>query len=204
MSKNKTRVLLLSCALVVCILALLIGVTYALFSDKALVKNHLDAGELKITLERTKLTATRLNADGLLETKAADTSVVDFTGTTKENLFNLGSNEKTAPGCSYSAEMRISNVGDVAFIYWVEIVLGEADAELASQLTVTVTDGNKTATQKLSDGLVLGEDGGIAVVLAGKSANFTITVSFDNLKEDNSAQTQEVEFDVIVHALQKV
>lgn len=204
MSKNKTRVLLLSCALVVCILALLIGVTYALFSDKALVKNHLDAGELKITLERTKLTATRLNADGLLETKAADTSVVDFTGTTKENLFSLGSNEKTAPGCSYSAEMRISNVGDVAFIYWVEIVLGEADAELASQLTVTVTDGNKTATQKLSDGLVLGEDGGIAVVLAGKSANFTITVSFDNLKEDNSAQTQEVEFDVIVHALQKV
>lgn len=208
MSKNKTKILLLSCALVVCILALLIGVTYALFSDGALVKNHLDAGKLEITLERTKLSATRLSTTtGLLETPAANTTVTDFTGTNKENLFGLASGELTAPGCSYTADMRITNNGDVAFLYWVEIVLdteAKSDSELASQLTVTITSGSASVSKKLSEGLTLGEGDGIAVVMIGKYSDFTITVSFDNLENDvnNQAKGQEVNFDVIVHAVQ--
>lgn len=208
MSKNKTRILLLSCALVVCILALLVGVTYALFSDSALVKNHLDAGKLEIKLERTGLTATRLSLEtGLLEAVPANTDVVDFTGTNKENLFGLDTvnNEKTAPGCSYSADMRITNMGDVAFTYSVEIVLDKnlSDSALASQLTVTLTCGDTSISKKLSDGATID---GIDAVLIGETANFTVTVSFDILDEatNNLAQSQVVNFDMIVHAVQKV
>lgn len=208
MSKNKTRILLLSCALVVCILALLVGVTYALFSDSALVKNHLDAGKLEIKLERTGLTATRLSTEtGLLEAVPANTDVVDFTGTKKDNLFGLdtANNEKTAPGCSYSADMRITNMGDVAFTYSVEIVLDKnlSDSALASQLTVTLTCGETSVSKKLSEGATID---GIAAVLIGESANFTVTVSFDILDEatNNLAQSQVVNFDMIVHAVQKV
>lgn len=208
MSKNKTRILLLSCALVVCILALLVGVTYALFSDSALVKNHLDAGKLAIKLERTSLTATRLSLEtGLLEAVPANTEVVDFTGTKKDNLFGLdtANNEKTAPGCSYSADMRITNMGDVAFTYSVEIVLDSklSNSALASQLTVTLTCGETSVSKKLSEGATID---GIAAVLIGESANFTVTVSFDILDEatNNLAQSQVVNFDMIVHAVQKV
>lgn len=207
MSKSKIRNLLLACALVVCILALLVGVTYALFSDRALVKNHLDAGKLEIKLERTKLTATRLNTTtGLLETPAANTQIVDFTGTNKENLFGLATDEKVAPGCSFVADMRLTNMGDVAFSFYVEIVLqNPSDAELASQLTVTVTCGIKTITQKLSTSPKLGsESNGIAVVLVKGTSDFTVKVSFDNLSDavNNQAQNQSVNFDVIVHATQ--
>lgn len=210
MSGKKLRNLLLACALVVCVLALLIGVTYALFSDSALVKNHLDAGKLEIKLERTKLTATRLSTStGLLEAIPANTEIVDFTGTNKENMFGLAANEKVAPGCSFTADMRLTNMGDVAFTYYVEIVLDEAlsDAALASQLTVTVTCGSTSVSKKLSESPMLGSaSAGIAVVTKGATSNFTVTVSFDNLVDttNNLAQSQVVNFDLIVHATQAV
>ena len=52
----RTRALLVSSAVILLAMTLIIGVTWALFTDTQKVSNHLQAGNLSITLERIELT----------------------------------------------------------------------------------------------------------------------------------------------------
>jgi predicted ribosomally synthesized peptide with SipW-like signal peptide len=96
---------------------MIIGVSFALFTDTQTVTNHLRAGDLDITLNRIGLTKTVLNDQGYLDTvtlQTASDDPVPFSGDSRENVFGLLSGEKIVPGSKYQATMQIENNSDVA------------------------------------------------------------------------------------------
>ncbi len=214
--QGKVRALLSASIMTMIGAGLLVGGTYALFSDTAKVTNHLQAGNLKISLLRTKLTKTNLDDDGFLKT-STDSTEKDFTGETTDNIFGLGENEVIVPQSTFIAEMCIKNgvkngstytPSSVAFDYSVKIVLSEdADEDLSKQLTVKVTHGATVVVEdkKLSE---VGSDALFSAVMTKTTAEdkFTVQLTFDDLvdTENNKAQNQKASFDLIVEAVQKV
>lgn len=210
---KKIKTITLSCVTVMVCLALLVVGTYALFSDQASMHNHLQAGNLKIELWRTKLESTILDAEtGTLKTLPANTENVNFTNNTQDNLFGLDS-YKIAPGCAFSADVKIDNKGDVAINWYLGFTLdaGEDNADLADQLKVTVVIGDETHVYTVSElqGLKLGsESDTLGFIGNGDSQTFTVTVEFvdsaaSNIDfENNDAMDQELSFDITVYAIQ--
>jgi hypothetical protein len=211
---NRTRALLASSAMILLCLTIIVGTTFALFSDEERFTHHLQAGDLDITLERTTLTTKSLNADGFL-VDATDTTPKDFTNEESdgENVFGLADGALIVPHSTYTADMQITNnrVGvagktdaksNVAFAYWVEIVFSTeagkiSGNELKDQVSITVRKNNTTvATQDAANPL--------GVLGVGDSEEFTVEVLFNNLENatNNLAQGQELWFDLVVHAVQ--
>ena len=225
-STNRKRVLLVSSSIILLCMTIIVGMTWALFTDTQEVSNHLQAGDLQITLKRTELTKTNLDSSGyLVKTivqKATDPSV-DFSDPTAKNVFGLQTDddgnvtEKIVPGSKFEAKMEISNDGsksDVAYDYWIEIVLNVeglsaeqiAALKLDEQLQVTVDSelANDPLPQTLDKGLkVGGEDNPIGTLVLNDSDSFTVTVEFLDLDTNNLAKTQKLTFDLIVHAVQR-
>ena len=215
-STNRKRALLVSASVILLCMTIIVGMTWALFTDTQKVSNHLQAGDLSITLKRTELTKTTLNAQGKLVTSAADTTVVNFSNPTDENVFGIVEGEKIVPGTKYVAKMQVENHSDVAFGYWIEIVCtdktdgGTDGAELAKQLKVTVnTDSDASAF--VNDGLTVkgANDVYIGELIIGASADFTVTVEFldsfvaaNNIDHNDLAQGEKLSFDLVVHAVQ--
>lgn len=204
MEKNKTKTLGIAGILIVLCIALLIGGTYALFSDRIEVENHLQAGTLKIKLERTSLTKTCLDeTTGYLNT-LTNTSTVDFTNQTTENVFGIGTNELVVPGSSYEAQMKITNNGSVAFTYDIKLSLLSVQTNaLASQMKVYIDGVDKGYLSQLAqaNSQVIIATG--TMTKADVAKTFTIKIVFENLSTNNDAQNQDVSFDLIVAATQK-
>lgn len=206
MTKSKMRLLLLALATVLCCIALLIVGTYALFTDSVTIENHLRAGTLKISLVREKLTSHNIAPDGTMDT-VTDEEVVDFTKATTANVFGLTEGTYIVPTSYFTADMVISNRSDVAFVYWIELVLDieKSDAELAEQLTVTVKHGEVERSQPLSKGLLVGSSADtLGTVLVGEEAKFSVSMKFENLENpvNDMAQAQKVFFDLAIYAVQ--
>ena len=219
MSKRRRSVLLAVLTLVLC-LALAVSGTYALFTDKVTLQNHMQAGELDVKLYRTKLVAKTLDpATGLLTQGTPNTTRVDFSDPDQntQNVFGLTGSDVIVPECTYTADMLIVNETDVAFGYWVELVFNAAnytaqkDLKLAEQLEVSVTIGTQSAgvPKSLTDSAAkFGSETapiGILTKEVGKNeAAFTISVKFvgDDNEENNKAMLGDVTFDVVVHAIQ--
>ena len=219
MSKRRRSVLLAVLTLVLC-LALAVSGTYALFTDKVTLQNHMQAGELDVKLYRTKLVAKTLDpATGLLTQGTPNTTRVDFSNPDQntQNVFGLTDSDVIVPECTYTADMLIVNETDVAFGYWVELVFNasgytaQKDLKLAEQLEVSVTIGTQSAgvPKALTDSAAkFGSETapiGILTKEAGKNeAAFTISVKFvgDNNEENNKAMLGDITFDVVVHAIQ--
>ena len=208
---SRTRTLLVSSVVILLAMVVVVGVTWALFTDTQNVSNHLQAGDLSITLTRTELTKTTLNADGYLVELPTDTTVVNFSNPTDANVFGIGENEKIVPGSKFVAKMDIANNGDVAFGYWIEIVCTDkaSGANLAKQLKVTVNTGSDTSAF-VNDGLtVKGENGYVGELGIGDTAAFTVTVEFldsfvaeNGIENNDLAKGENLAFDLVVHAVQ--
>ena len=211
-STNRKRALIVSGAIILLCMTIIAGTTWALFTDTQTVSNHLQAGDLKITLARTELTKRTLNSVGKLVTSAPDTTRLDFSNPTDENVFGIVDDEKIVPGTKYVAKMEIQNLSDVAFGYWVEIKCTDVTAgeHLAKQLKVTVNTGTD-ATAFVNDGLIVkgANDGYVGELLIGESAEFTVTVEFldsfvveNNIEANDLAQGENLSFDLVIHAVQ--
>lgn len=205
-SINRKRALLVSSALILLCFSIILGVTLALFTDDEAVGNHLQAGNLDITLVRTKMTSTYLTERGFLATDT-DTQEKDFTNNKNDNVFALDG-ALIVPHSKYVAEMEIRNNSDsaksnVAFAYWIEIVYtGAANVDLASQISVTVDAGE---AKRLNEGLTVGSaTDPVGVLAVGETGEFMVTVEFLNLDNavNNEAQGENVTFDLVVHAVQ--
>lgn len=201
---------------------MIVGGTYALFTDKIEMNTHIISGDLNVTLERTKLTQNLLTDKGyvqeeVVEDEARGDDPEDFTNPTTENVFGLDDTIKFVPTCWALADMRITNNSDVAFGYWLTIVFDDVDdLNLADQLKVTITTENgKSISKYLSEGLVLGgETDFIDVAEVGEKQTFTVKVEFvdDRIFDEddtdkfvnNSAMNQEVKFDLVLNAIQVV
>ena len=202
------RSVLLSVLTIMLSFALIAGGTYALFSDKVSLTNHLQAGTLDITLERTNLVSLSLDQQTGFLVGRENPNDEDFSNAdSSKNVFDFTDKTLIVPGCWYTAEMRISNNSDVAFGYWLEIVFDDKeDLAIADQLKVTVTTvGGKTeAMLSESNGLIGSEAAPIGILAKTGSQLFTVRVEFRDLDDEvnNSAKSQAVKFDVIVHAVQ--
>jgi hypothetical protein len=117
--------------------------------------------------------------------------------------------DRIAPTATMSADMQIKNNGSVAFIYEIEIVaVTGAGADLLDQLALSITIGGKT--HKVDAGVLVlkgtpDSQGRVSAdwhVAAGTAKDFTVTVSFADLANNNDAQDQTVVFDLIVRAVQ--
>ena len=227
-STNRKRALMVSGAIILLCMSIIVGMTWALFTDTQNVHNHLKAGDLKITLKRTELTKTTLDASGyLVETqvqKATD-DAVNFSHPTDENVFGIESNEKVVPGSKFVATMQIENQSDVAFGYWVKIDCKDEDVAktLAKQLKIIVyTDKNGDGTidtttegvdSTVATGLEVGSDKNyIGTLEIGKAETFIVSVEFVDegytyengvlTSTNDGAQEENVEFDLLVYAIQ--
>ena len=210
-STNRKKALLVSTAIILLCMTIIVGMTWALFTDTKTVSNHLQAGDLSITLKRTELTKTTLNAQGKLVTSAPDTTTKNFSNPTDENVFGIVEGEKIVPGTKYQASMQIENHSDVAFGYWIEIVCTDKTngADLAKQLKVTVNTG-ADASASVNDGLTVGSSSNyVGELIIDATAEFTVTVEFldsfvaeNNIDHNDLAQGENLSFDLVVHAVQ--
>ncbi len=214
---NSKRALIVSGSMILLCTAMIIGMTFALFTDRQDVTNHLQAGDLEITLDRVGLTKTTLNSQGYLVETVVQTDEHDpvpFSGGSKENVFGILNGEKIVPGSKFQATMRVQNNSDVAFKYWIEVVCGEnvsqeAKDALAKQLKVTVNNGSDV----IANGLSVGENDNWVITkdIPNNEAFFTVTVEFlDSFiagngltyYENDNAKNQNLTFDLVVHAVQ--
>lgn len=139
---NKKRILLVACSVITLCVCIIAGMSYALFTDSVSVGNHLQAGNLKVTLARTKLEYSVLNEQGELAV-TTNNERLDFTEKNENNVFGIDSTDiRIVPGSYFDAELEISNGGNTAFDYNVGIKLVNESTALAEQLKVTVRDGN--------------------------------------------------------------
>ncbi len=211
---------MVACSLALVCMTMVMGVTYALLSEKVTVKNHLQSGNLNVTLKRTQLEYQVLDATtGELKHNIINDVTVDspegksFTEPTDDGIFGISDyqNYIVAPGSFFAATMALHNEGQTAFDYEVTLeLLGEGEPnELAKQLKVTITysDGT-TKTAMLSE--LKGETNRLSIdkghMTAGQDQEaFTVRVEF--ITDGDSNATQEdgqgsVDFDLVVSAVQ--
>lgn len=211
---NIKRALLISTSVILVCMSVVVGVTWALFTDTKKVTHHLQAGDLSITLKRTELVKTTLDDSGYLVTLEPNKTVENFTGSKDENVFGIESDEKLVPGSKFVAKMQIENHSDVAFGYWLEIVCTDkaSGENLAKQLKVSVNTGSEKSGF-VGNGLVVrgANDDCIDELEIGEVKTFTVTVEFvDSFISSNGldyydndlAQNENLDFDLIVHAVQ--
>jgi predicted ribosomally synthesized peptide with SipW-like signal peptide len=205
-------------------MTIIVGMTWALFTDTVTVENHLKAGDLNITLERTKLETYSIDATTGYLVSTTNDDVVNFSNPTGKNVFDLTTSSKIVPCSSYTATMRISNNtatvtenkqnSDVAYDYWIEIKLKvdgltaeQIEAlKLDEQLNITVSSEELTEPMSalLSEGLTIGSSiDPLGTLTLGDSDNFTVKMEFVDGANNNDAKTQMLTFDLIVHAVQR-
>ena len=198
---NRKRALIVASTTIIMCFVIIVGMTWALFTDDRAVVNHLKAGDLDVTLVRTSLTSTYVDSNGYLAT-FTDTEEKDFSGATDENIFAFDGTV-IVPQSKYIANMKVINNSDVSFAYWIEIVYtGAEGVELADQLKVSIDTSEGKAVR---EGMTIGsEESPIAVLGIGDSHDFTATVEFLDLENaiNNAAQGDSITFDLIVHAVQ--
>ena len=159
-----------------------------------------------ITLKRIKLVSYELDPNsGYVVKNPENKEEVDFSNETTKNVFDISDSTLIVPGSSYEATMQITNNSDVAFGYWLEIILSDdSDVELASQLKVKVVTNSKTIEKSLENLEIGSETNNIGVLAKSSISEFIITVTFDQEIDNNPAMNQKVNFDLVVHAVQVV
>ena len=210
---KKRRTLLISCAVILLCVSMVVGGTYALLTEKVVAKNHLIAGTLDVTLERTHLEYTTIDENGQIKV-VTNKDVIDFTDETPENIFGLSGETKIVPGGYFQATMKLTNKGDIAFDYSIQVKLQTQMNAFAEQLQVTLVDaegktlvdadGTAVFDKQLSElGAAQSIDTG-SMLKAG-AEYFTVRVTFLNVDSavNNLAQGQEALFDLIITATQQ-
>ncbi len=210
----------LAVAVIVLALLVLIGGSFALFTDKATVSHHLQAGELEATLTRKTLVGNQLDNNGYLSSYEGAQNV-DFSGESDKNVFDL-KDALLVPGMYREATMELKNNGDVAFSYWIEIVLttptNDKDVAFAEQLLVSVSTQNTGTGMSLTDAPIKNDgkkitigssENPVGAVELSKAQTFSVKVAFKDYGDEmdnanNDAQNGELSFDMIVYAIQIV
>ena len=146
-SKATKRTLLLSVLAMLLCMVMLVGTTFAWFTDSASTAvNKIQAGTLDVALEM----ATEWNDDGTVKTWV---DAENQTLTWKKAAG--GENEAILwePGCTYELpELRIVNNGNLALKYKIEISGIQGDAELNEAIEWTINDQALDADHSLAVG----------------------------------------------------
>lgn len=212
----KLRAVVLSLVAIFLCLVLIVGATVALFTDKVTIHNHLQAGNLDVTLIRTTCSYDILDGDGYLTTVTAPPERQNIDAEMIDNAFDLPTDALIVPGSKLSATFKISNNSTVAFSYSITLVAFDSEGNqlvvpstLLKQLSVKVKDSAGENTLA-SDATKL-EVNGIKTIRAKNAGNvdeesFTVDVEFlDDASQsfvNNDAMNKVLKFDLIVNATQ--
>lgn len=213
---KKRSIVTIACLSIVLCIALIAGGTYALFSSKTSVTNHLRSGNLTLKLERVGLTKYAYDeASGEYKENVYTNgdAYVDFSQATEKNVFDIARSEVIAPGVWYEATMRISKDNtNVPFAYKIIVKLNGSKGEdgkdnaFASQLRIYVDGAPKGY---LSD-YVTAEGGNEISVSSGLigltegSKEFKVKLLFDPTADNNAVMNSTADFDLIVEATQGI
>ena len=213
--RRRPKTIILALAVIVLCTSLIVGGTFALFTDKVAVNNHLQAGTLKITLIRTAHSYKALDEKGYLATTTVAEEEKNVEDEDFLNAFDLPEDALIAPQSVLSATFEIRNNDTVAFNYSVALtvkdstgnVLEIADfTELNKQLKLELTDASGNTTSRNGDAENAANSisaNGAKVVEVGGKETFTVKLTFiDNTAINNLAQGQNVYFDIVVSATQ--
>lgn len=213
---KKKRVLLISCSVIMLCICIIAGMSYALFTDSVSVGNHLQAGNLNVTLTRTNLEYSVLDDGGELDVTKVEEDL-DLTTSTANNVFGIDSTDiRIVPGSYFDADLEIKNAGNTAFTYSISIKLLGDSTNLAEQLKVIVTRPDGTTTEKMLSELASGLSIDTGKMKVGEDAqSFSVRVEFiddvdynkdltddDEKMNNNAAQNDSAVFDLIVTAVQ--
>lgn len=142
---KRNRILLLSSSIVMLCLCLIVGATYALFTESSTITNHLQAGNLNATLHRKAYTYTVLENGVLVPKNGGEGADKDFTTTSANDVnffgFNKNQSFKIVPGAYVEAAFDLGNTGTTAYDYTIAVTPTEgktSDAAFLSQLYVTI------------------------------------------------------------------
>lgn len=211
--KFKSRILILSSLAITLSLILITLSTFALFTDNIYITHHLQAGTLEASLKRVNLEYNVLDSRGYLTNMKSD-EILDLsdTSTNKLNVFGISDETLLVPGNFYEATLELSNNGNVAFKYWIEIISNdEILSDLAGQMEIKVTTYDKSSLEKeytafISDGLFVGNE----VFPLGElttndnTVKFKVKITFIDSILNNNAKEDKVNFDIIVYAVQSI
>ena len=212
---RKRRILVITFSIILLCISLLVSSTYALFSETVIINNHLQAGELDVSLVRTNLKYTILNKEGYLEEKEIKENI-DFSVLKKDSIFGIEEeNLLVVPGSYFEAEMELRNQGNVAIDYVIKIVIDDEINELSKQIKIKIIkDDHTEIVKRLSD--IINNDFIISsdeMKVGDKTNKFIIRIEFiDDVIENeyqgeiinnNLAQNKKTMFDLIVQAVQK-
>lgn len=201
---KRMRALILSMATVLLSVTLIVGASFALFSDSVTVNNHLAAGSLKVGLFRISYSEHVLG-DGGLMTDHTDSEKVDLTAD-ESKLFNV---EKAVPTSYYSATLEVSNLGDVAFDYGVRILWDTDSASdeeklFARQITITVRDADGTAVKEFALADCASNEISLGFLESAATRKFTVQAEFEDREDNDAVQLITIDFDLQLYATQKV
>lgn len=199
MKSKKGKIFLASVVGLVLFGGIAVGATFALFSDSSTINSHVEAGTLELGFTRTKLSGTKLNADGKLE-DFEDSNPVDL----KESQEDIFTFDEVVPTLYQEATLKVDNLGTLAFDYSIKFDATEgAETALANQLEVTVTQG-ETEVKKDTLARVLAEDSYIPLgsLDAGGSADFVVKIEFLDTADNNSAKNTTLSFDFTLYCEQ--
>ena len=210
MGKNKVRTLLMACVMIMLCAAMIVGGTYALWSDKVEVNNHLSAGTLKVSLQRTYLEKHTLGDDMYMVT-TTDNTIAPTTA----NIFGMSSDECVVPTSYYAARLELTNKGDVAIDYEIKIVVkSDSDKELAKQVKVFIGEG-EIGNVDYDEGRYLATEADGNVTLTQFTVGngfmdkpqtkkeFWVKIVFEDRLDNNDAQNKQASFDLLITAMQK-
>ncbi len=212
------RTLLFSVLAIVISAGLVVGGTYAIFSDKVTVNNHLKAGTLDVGLNRVSYQEYTLSDRGTMTVGALNTERVDLT----KDASSVFSVSRAVPTSWYEAKIEVSNNGSVAFDYGVRVIWDSGSAEkadkaFADQIKIKITSTGLSAPVEFMLSECEGKDIYLGSLLKGSGAStFIIRAEFvnDSLhnagltdKNDhisnNAAMLAELDFDLQVYATQR-
>lgn len=213
---KKRSIITIACLSIVLCVALIAGGTYALFSSKTSVTNHLRSGNLTLKLERVGLTKYAYDeASGEYKENVYTDgdAYVDFSQATEKNVFDIARSEVIAPGVWYEATMRISKDNtNVPFAYKIIVKLNSSKGEdgkdnaFASQLRIYVDGIEKGYLSEY----VTAEGGNEISVSSGTigltegSKEFKVKLLFDPTADNNAVMNSTADFDLIVEATQGI
>ena len=205
---RKTKILLFSSAAILLCACVVVGILYSLYTDSVEIKYHLSSSNLDAVLERTYLSYRVPDSNGYLA-EYLNKDIVNFSDSkqSESNIFGLGQDVPIVPGSYYESSMRVSNKGDIAFVYNVNLDLSPetASSPLASQLLLSVSDDDG---KTVIDRKPLNAIDTNAPLLSGRMyagsapQKFVVRIDFVASNDNDSAQDQNIHFDLSIDAVQ--
>ena len=142
-TKTKKALIMSVLSMVLCI-AMLIGMTFAWFTDTASTGvNKIQAGNLQVELQ--------YNDNGTW--KDAEGKALNFLQKQADGTVAQGTNILWEPGCTYELpELRVVNKGNLALKYKIQITGIQGDDELNEVIDWTISDADLGADHSLAAG----------------------------------------------------